>query len=224
MSSPDPVPPPPSDHRSASSASDPAAERVACPTCGDEVARYARRCRHCGERIDPSGDPDPVLAPRLLLAFGCGLVLLASVCVVGSIVATALWPNLLRAERLSNEREARAALRAIAAAQARFKEEDLDRDGKPDYADLLELGQQQLLTPLLASGIADGYQFEVAASRSAPAERWFATASPLAAGRTGEVSYATNHSGGLWERRERPIPLDLDRCEVPADATPVESD
>ncbi len=218
MSSPPEVPlpgPPPSD---------PVAERVACPTCGDEVARYARRCRHCGERIDPTGEAEPVLAPRLLLAFGCGLVLLASVCVVGSIVATALWPNLLRAERLSNEREARAALRAIAAAQARFKEEDLDRDGKPDFADLLELGQQQLLSPLLASGIADGYQFEVAASRSAPGERWFATASPLASGRTGELSYATNHSGALWERRERPFPLDLDRCEVPADATPVESE
>lgn len=220
MSSPPEAPPP--GPTPGPAPTDPVGERVACPTCGDEVARYARRCRHCGERIDPTGEPEQVLAPRLLLAFGCGLVLLASVCVVGSIVATALWPNLLRAERLSNQREARAALRAIAAAQARFKAEDLDRDGKPDYADLLELGQQQLLSPLLASGIADGYQFEVAASRSAPDERWIATASPLASGRTGELSYATNQSGALWERRERAFPLDLDRCEVPADATPVE--
>jgi hypothetical protein len=195
-------------------------ERVLCPVCGESIPGFARRCRHCGELLDPVAK-DPELGPRMLVSFGCGVVLLATLCVTGSIVASAALPNIVRAQKLKSERGAVDALRAIAAAEQRFKDEDSDRDGQPDYGDLGELGTSQLLDPLLVSGIKDGYQFEVAASRTAPGERWIATATPTAPGTTGDRSFAVNQGGKVHARATRPFPFDVDRCSMPADSTPL---
>jgi hypothetical protein len=198
-------------------------DHVACPYCGEEIPRIARKCRHCGEYLDPSRAGYEVL-PRALLAFGCSVALVATLCVVGSIVATAALPNLVRAEKARDERGAVEALRAIAAAEARFKATDPDGDGVADYGDLGELGVAQLLDATLVTGMRDGYVFEVAASRVDPTARFLATAMPIAPGRTGDRSFAVNQAGGVYARAGRPFPLDLIGCDLPADAEPIEAE
>lgn len=195
-------------------------DRVLCPYCGEEIPSIARKCRHCGEYLDPE-HPGEEVFPRMLLALGCGVVLLALMCVVGSILVTAALPNLLRAEKARNETAAIAALRAIAAAEDTFRTSDAERDGAPDYGDLGELGTAHLLEPDLVTGIQGGYLFEVAASRTDPGRRFFATATPIAPGETGDRYFAVNHAGAIYVRQARPFPLDLLGCDMPGDATPL---
>jgi hypothetical protein len=195
-------------------------DRVLCPYCGEEIPSIARKCRHCGEYLDPD-NPGVEVFPRVALALGCGVALLALLCVVGSILVTAALPNLLRAEKARNEARAVASLRAIAAAQATFRETDPDKDGVQDFGDLGELGTAHLLEPTLVSGIQEGYQFEVAASRTEPAERWIATATPIAPGSSGDRYFAINHAGAIYARSARPFALDLVGCDMPGDAEPL---
>ncbi len=196
-------------------------DRILCPYCGEEIPSIARKCRHCGEYLDPE-HPGAEVVPRLLLGLGCGVVLVALLCVVGSILATAAMPNLVRAEKARNESAAVTALRAIAAAQERFRAEDGDGDGVADYGDLGELGRAHLLDPSLVTGIQEGYLFEVGASRVDPERRFLATASPMAPGQSGERYFAINHAGAVYVRAGRAFPLDLLGCELPGDATPLE--
>jgi hypothetical protein len=195
-------------------------DRVLCPYCGEEIPSVARKCRHCGQYLDPE-HPGYEVFPRLMLAFGCGVVLLSLLCVVGSIVATAALPNLVRAEKARNESAAVGALREILAAEERFKAEDPDKDGKADYGDLGELGTAHLLDPSLVTGIRDGYLFEVAASRADPEKRFIATAAPIAPSNSGDRYFAVNHAGAVYVRSARPFPLDLLACELPPDARPA---
>ena len=195
-------------------------DHVLCPYCGEEIPGIARKCRHCGEYLDPE-HPGADVVPRMLLGLGCGVVLLALLCVVGSILATAAMPNLARAEKAKNEAGAVAALREIAAAQERFRAEDADGDGAADYGDLGELGQAHLLDPALVTGIHEGYLFDVAASRADPARRFLATATPIAAGQSGDRYFAINQAGAVYVRGGRPFPLDLLTCELPGDAEPL---
>lgn len=195
-------------------------ERVLCPYCGEEIPSVARKCRHCGEYLDPE-HPGYEVVPRMMLAFGCGVVLLSFLCVVGSILVTASLPNLVRAEKARNETAAVAALREVLAAEERFKAEDPDKDGVADYGDLGELGAAHLLDPSLVTGIRDGYLFEVAASRSDPERRFIATAAPIAPSSSGDRYFAVNHAGAVHARSSSPFPLDLVSCGLPPDARPV---
>ncbi|MCO5171889.1 MAG: zinc ribbon domain-containing protein [Planctomycetes bacterium] len=197
-------------------------DRVACPYCGEDIPSIARKCRHCGEFIDPAAAPDAREAlPHLALGVFLGVVLLALLCVVGSIVATAAAPGLQRAETARNEAAAVAALRAVVAAQEAFRSSDPDRNGVADFGDLAQLGAAHLLDPGLVTGIHEGYQLEVAASRTEPRLRWIAVASPLTPGRTGDRFFAVNHAGAVHVRTSRPFPLDVIGCELPGDARPV---
>ena len=39
-------------------------DRVLCPYCGEEIPSIARKCRHCGEYLDPE-HPGADVVPRL---------------------------------------------------------------------------------------------------------------------------------------------------------------
>lgn len=197
-------------------------DRVGCPYCGEDIPSIARKCRHCGEFIDPAATPGAAESlPHLALGAFVGVVLLALLCVVGSIVAATATPNLLRAEKARNEAAAVAALRAVVAAQEAFRAADPDRNGVADYGDLAQLGTAHLLDPGLVTGIHEGYQLEVAASRLDPERRWIAVASPLTPGHTGDRYFAVNQAGAVHARTSRPFPLDVLNCELPGDARPV---
>lgn len=195
-------------------------DAVLCPACGEEIPLIARKCRHCGEYLDPVG-PGEDAVPRALVGLGCGGVLALLLCLVGAVVAAATAPNLVRAEKARNEAAAVAALRAIAAAQERFRAEDADGDGRADYGDLGQLVEAQLLEPALVTGMHAGYLFEVAASRVDPDRRWLATARPAAPGQSGDRYFAINQAGAVYARARRAFPLDLLGCELPGDAEPL---
>lgn len=196
-------------------------ERVPCPACGERIAPFASQCRWCEEFLLPAGRARELaeLRASLLLGVssGCGLLLL--LIVVAGVAAAAAFPTLQRLRRRDHERSAVQALRAVAAAQVRYHQ-GAEGPGPAVYGDLSALGRTRLLDRDLASGLKEGYQFEVAASDVAPGERWIAIASPQLEGRTGERWFAVNHSGAVYALG-RPFPLDSQTCEVPADAVPL---
>ncbi len=189
-------------------------ERGLCPTCGEEVASFARRCRHCGEAL--AGEGAGELGGQAIAAFLGGVVLCALLCVAASIAATVSVPGVRAARKAHNEAEAVRALRAIAEAQARLR-----GDGGAGFGDLGALGAARLLEPDLVTGVHAGYVFEVAPATTDPTRAWIAVATPIEPGRSGDRAFGTSHRGGVYERHGRPFPLDTLRCELPPDATPV---
>jgi hypothetical protein len=78
--------------------------------------------------------------------------------------------------RASGEGVAVDTLRSFNTAQLRFRAEDLDADGEPDYAiDLKELDSTGLVDNEVASGIKGGYSFGLSGGSS----DWLATATPI---------------------------------------------
>lgn len=195
-------------------------DHLLCPHCGEEIARIARKCRHCGEYRDSS---EKVIDPGagMLLSFVLGIALVALLCVVSGISAAVVGPSVARVRKEANEKAAVDALQAIAKAQSAFQEQDLDSDGTPNFATLGDLSKTGQLNPDLASGLQHQYLFEVGVSGSFPQERWLATASPIAPGKQGAVYFAANHTGAIYFRQGGPFPLDLNRCEFPSDALPL---
>ncbi len=192
-----------------------------CGVCGDLLPEGAERCDTCGGAVG-SRDAVPPLTGALL-SLVAGAVLTTALCVVAAIVAAVTVPTGVRLQLGANEAAAIEALRALARAQQRFREEDLDRDGEQDYGELAELAAAGLIGADLASGVQQGYLFEAAPAELAPARAWMAVASPLLEGRTGQRHFAINHHGAVvytW----RPITLDVAQAELPGDTVPVGAD
>ena len=191
-----------------------------CLHCGEEIARIARKCKHCGEYRDSSVKVvDPGVG--MLMSFVLGLTLVALLCVVSGVSAAVVGPSVVRVRKEANEKAAVEALQAIAKAQLAFQEQDMDSDGTPNFATLGELSKTGQLSPDLASGLQHQYLFEVGVSGAFPNERWLATASPITPGKQRVLYFATNHTGAIYFRQGRPFPLDLNRCEFPSDALPL---
>ena len=127
--------------------------------------------------------------------------------------------QLQEARRHGNEAAAIGALKTITTAQALFREGDKDNDGNFQYAgDLASLGKTQLIDAALASGIKQGYRFELCAGSEAPEFLWMAVASPVdGKGR----HFVINQSGVIHYSNEAPFALDRVKCEIPKNATPV---
>jgi hypothetical protein len=80
------------------------------------------------------------------------------------------------ARKLRNEVEAVNALREVASAQMKFRQEDGDKDGVLDYATSLEeLRLAGLIDNILGSGIKSGYSFGLSGSTF----DWLSTATPV---------------------------------------------
>lgn len=106
------------------------------------------------------------------------------------IIASIAIPNLLASRRAANEGSAIASLRNISAAQADYKS-NLNR-----YATLEELGAEQLIDPMLASGVKHGYRFKVELKRADTQnpEGFEVTAVPLEYKSSGRRSFFTDES------------------------------
>jgi hypothetical protein len=192
-------------------------DRLPCPHCGEEIARIARKCKHCGEYRDASvTGVDP--AAGMIMAFALGAVLVALACVVTGISTAIVGPSAAKVRRDTNELGAITALQAIRDAEETF----LESAAEPkSYGALGDLAGTTLLEPDLASGLQDQYVFEVGVSSAFPGERWMATATPLSPGKSGEHYFAINHTGAIYFRQGQPFQLDLNRCEFPPDAHPI---
>jgi hypothetical protein len=196
-------------------------DHLSCPFCGEQIAAIARKCKHCAEFLDPSLRPETPGGMGRLVFAGLGAMLLASLCLSAAVVAGVALPNAYRLRKQANEDHAVSGLRAIADAQEKLREHGGPDGPSPTYGDLETLGRAQLLPPLLASGIQEGYVFEVSASVDEPDQLWMATASPLAPGKGGDRYFAINHTGAVYYRLGQPFPLDTQSCELPGDAMPL---
>jgi len=117
---------------------------------------------------------------------------------VTAVLGALFLPRLLGGEQAAHERRATAALRALAIAQGRYRDEDRDANGARDYAPSLEaLARAGLLDPELATGTTSGYAFVV---ERGDATAWSATATPLRAGESGERSFYLDSTGTIRAR------------------------
>lgn len=158
--------------------------------------------------------------PAAGFSFLVGCVAVAGVLVVAGIGTIALTTR--ASENRGEERAARAieSMRTLRQAQIKFREQDLDQDGVKDFGTLAELGMAGLIDADLASGIKDGYRFEVGPSQVSPDRDYMAVANPFAMGRN-ERSYVANQKGTLYVFFNQHLELDLEGCAIPPGGTRV---
>jgi len=187
-----------------------------CPYCGEEVGARAERCSACGELLAaPSAPAERARRPLLvvLVVLGVGL----GGCLLVASVAAVIIPSFITGGYMGNESQALGSLKSIWAAEELLLEGDRDGDGVPDYGELFELGELELIDVDLASGTRRGYLFEALPSSRAPGEAWMGTARPQEPGVSGARYFAVTQDGALYYSVSAPIPLDPETCAVPAD-------
>lgn len=133
----------------------------------------------------------------------------------GPAVAYLLFVGSLTRHRPGNEPGAIYALQTLHAGQTRFRREDLDHDGKPDFASLHELEGLEILEVRFGElHVRQGYSFEVWRS-DAPGHPWWGKASPTVLGTTGDRYFYVNREGAIYfSRSDLPLPLDETSDEV----------
>lgn len=188
-----------------------------CLRCDAPLAQPAARCVACGGRL-PADPGDALTAgPAALFACLASAVLLTAAGVVASVAAAVLAPGVTRLQTGGHEARAIEGLRALARAQEAFREQDLDRDGQPDYGTLAELAGAGLLEPDLASGLREGYRFELATAEVDGEPRWMAVAGPMVEDTTGRRYFAVIPGTTVHFRWGQSIPLDAAAGRLPPD-------
>ena len=153
---------------------------------------------------------------RLFAAgFGGGVLALAAV------AGPYLIDSALQSRRNRNEVSALGARKTIGSAQALFREADKENDGNLDYGTLAELGAMGLIDAVLASGTKDGYLFEATYGATTSEFIWFATATPIVLGVTGDRYWATNHEGVSYYTTQAPFALNSVDCQMPPGVQPT---
>lgn len=156
----------------------------------------------------------PRLTPRerkdVLRIVLCGLLL-----VIPPLVYAWWESQVIACGGRGPEKSAAYALRALHAGQARFRREDWDRDGVPDYASLAELDACGAAEVRFGEHRArQGYLFEVWRSPG-PVHTWWGKASPAAPGTTGDWYFYIDHEGALYaSRSDFPLPLEEESDEL----------
>jgi hypothetical protein len=165
--------------------------------------------------VTEAAPPKPKGGLRLaLVLFGVGLAL-------GCCVLAIAIPNMIMVHREGNEAPAIGALKTIATSESIFREGDKDQNGALDYGSLAQLEQAQLIDSVLGSGTKRGYLFRAAASVSTSEFLWFATATPVVPGTTGDRSFCTNHAAVIFYTTAASFSLNTTDCAIPANAQPV---
>jgi len=126
--------------------------------------------------------------------WSCGCV---AVVVLG--IAAVAAPKLISARIPGNESAAIGSLKAIGSGQTLLREKTMR------FGTLADLSSASLIDMVLGSGEKQGYRFECQPTTEGPG--WWATASPVLPGKTGDRHFATNQQALIYQS-ESPIPLD----------------
>jgi type II secretory pathway pseudopilin PulG len=111
-----------------------------------------------------------------------------------AVVAAIAIPNLLEARKAANETAAISTMRTLVTCQSLYRDADKDGDGNANFApDLQSLWRHgQLIDDVLASGVKQGYHFQMEMTDEGFA--WHATAVPMDA-KSGTRSFYVDESG-----------------------------
>ncbi|MCZ6688151.1 MAG: hypothetical protein O7H41_00905 [Planctomycetota bacterium] len=100
---------------------------------------------------------------------------LLTVTMILLVIAAIAIPRILNMIKAGRETAALGSLREIAGGQAKFREEELGKDGKVDFAaTLAELSQLGLIDEALGQAEAEGYRFSLAGGK----DSWECSATP----------------------------------------------
>ena len=127
-----------------------------------------------------------------------GLILSGFVVFVGGGILY-FWFGMLKPYTEGLERPRVPLLKKVAAAQTKFRVQDLDNDGIRDFANLKELIKAKLLTDTEVQKA--GFVF-IEPATSDPKSRWWAVAQPLHSGQG--RSFFINHIGVIYYSTETP--------------------
>jgi hypothetical protein len=165
------------------------------------------------------GEPRrPGLAHRwLLLTAGC-LAFVALALGVGAFFSAKLHEFDRRSRMAHDELAAVGALKTIGTSEAIFRE---GKAGYCAYGSLAQLQKTMLIDSILGSGTKEGYLFEVAPSASSSEFLWFAIATPVEPGVTGDRYFCVNQTGVIFYTTEGAFTLNTSDCAQPANALPV---
>jgi prepilin-type N-terminal cleavage/methylation domain-containing protein len=152
---------------------------------------------------------------------GFTLIELMIVIAIIAIIAAIATPNLIAARKHGNEAASVGGLRAIAAAEAMFREGDKERDGNLDYGMLSELSNFNLLDSNTGNGTKQGYTYAAAYSTTSSQFLWFAVSNPLLPRITGDRYFVTNQAGVLFYTSTTRFTIDNSTCRIPAGTFPL---
>lgn len=130
----------------------------------------------------------------LLVLVICGL---GGFCFCIPTIAAIAIPKFIEARKQGNEASAIGALRTLTTAQAIYVETNVGDDGKRCYGTLQQLGAKNLIDPVLASGIKQGYKFNCQPLED-PSKGYWVIARPAIPGKTGERYFYADPSGALY--------------------------
>ena len=157
------------------------------------------------------------ISPKLNGAIKTIGFFLAGFVVLVSISLLYVWFGVLKPYTETLERPRVPLLKKVAAAQTKFRVQDLDNNGIRDFANLKELIKAKLLTDTEVQKA--GFVF-IEPATSDPKNRWWAVAQPLhpSQGR----SFFINHTGVIYYSTETPWDFEsrINRrtAEIPAGA------